>query len=70
MQEQKFCRALYPKTSTAARSGAASYVSEYKNSEDEIHTPESTDDENAGARRKGRRSMLETDFSTFTWVVG
>lgn len=58
---------------SAAETSVGGYVSEYEDSEDEIHTPPNTDDENDGTARKGRRGMIvsqDADFSTFTWAVG
>lgn len=50
------------------------YMSEYENSEDEIHTPEGSDGEVELNQRRSRRSVAvdtaSVDFRTFQWKVG
>ncbi|XP_056694728.1 uncharacterized protein [Spinacia oleracea] len=58
-----------PTETTPSQSG---YLSEYEDSEDDIHTPPDSGDE-FQERRKGNRGSLvssNTDFSVFKWKVG
>ncbi|XP_021721493.1 uncharacterized protein LOC110689055 [Chenopodium quinoa] len=49
------------------------HVSEYEDSEDEIHTPTTSDDEKTLEEKRAKRGLLvgkDTDFSKFKWVIG
>ncbi|XP_021725172.1 uncharacterized protein LOC110692473 [Chenopodium quinoa] len=51
----------------------AGYNSEYEESDEEIHTPRGSDEEETIGERKSRRGLLvglETDFTQFQWKVG
>ncbi|XP_056690438.1 uncharacterized protein [Spinacia oleracea] len=60
-------------TTGEGTSAAGGYVSEYEDSEDDIHTPPDSGDEDLSFERRRRRAVLvgeHTDFSVFRWKVG
>ncbi|XP_056690232.1 uncharacterized protein [Spinacia oleracea] len=60
-------------TTGEGTSADGGYVSEYEDSEDDIHTPPDSGDEDLTVGRRRRRAVLvgeHTDFSVFQWKVG